>query len=90
MFWLFAKSLLLQVEGIQQSPLEVVVIKDGKELTIGKDINLNMSNDKIDLSVINPTRPKSGVYTVVLRNAQGEVRRDINVNIMGTKTSLLF
>ena len=70
-------------EGVQQSPLEVVVIKDGRELVIGKDINVNLSDGKIDLSVINPTRAKSGVYTVVLKNAQGETRKDINVDILG-------
>ena len=95
------------LEGQPQSLLEVCVIKDGKELTIGKyrlsqpvlakimlenrriisiligkDIDLNMNDDQINLSVINPTRGKS-VYTVVLRNAQGEVRKDITVNILG-------
>ena len=59
------------------------IFRDGRELVIGKDINVNLSDGKIDLSVINPTRPKSGVYTVVLKNAQGETRRDINVDILG-------
>ena len=71
------------LEGQPQSLLEVFVIKDGKELILGKDIDLKMDEDQIKLAVINPTRDKSGVYTVVLRNAQGEVRRDINVNILG-------
>jgi hypothetical protein len=74
-----------QVEGQQESLLEVVVVKDGKELVIGKDVNLTMDDNKIDLSVIDPIRVKSGVYTVILRNAQGEVRKDINVNIMGNR-----
>ncbi len=65
------------------------VFKDGKELTIGKDIDLTMTGDKLDLSVINPTREKSGIYTVVMSNAQGEVRRDIPVNIMGTVAILI-
>ena len=76
-------NLGFKCEGVQQSPLEVVVIKDGRELVIGKDINVNLSDGKIDLSVINPTRAKSGVYTVVLKNAQGETRKDINVDILG-------
>ena len=76
-------NLAYKCEGVQQSPLEVVVIKDGRELVIGKDINVNLSDGKIDLSVINPTRAKSGVYTVVLKNAQGETRKDINVDILG-------
>ena len=59
------------VQGQPQSLLEVIVLKDGKELVIGTDINLDMNHDQINLSVINPTRDKSGVYTVVLRNAQG-------------------
>lgn len=42
-----------------------------------------MDDDQIKLEVINPSRDKSGVYTVVLRNAQGEVRKDITVNILG-------
>ena len=50
---------------------------------LGKDIDLKMDDDQIKLEVINPSRDKSGVYTVVLRNAQGEVRKDITVNILG-------
>ena len=49
---------------------------------LGKDIDLKMDDDQIKLEVINPSRDKSGVYTVVLRNAQGEVRKDITVNIL--------
>ena len=39
--------------------------------------------DSIDLAVINPRREKSGVYKVILKNAQGQDERDIMVNIMG-------
>jgi len=42
-----------------------------------------MAGDNIDLSVINPKREKSGVYTVIMRNAQGQAETDILVNIMG-------
>ena len=59
-------------------------MKDGKELKIGQDINLNISGDNVGLSVINPKREKSGIYTVILKNAQGQDERDIMVNIMGT------
>ena len=31
-----------QVIGQQQSPLEILVIKDGKELKLGMDINVNI------------------------------------------------
>ena len=58
-------------------------MKDGQEVIIGKDVSLQMDDRKIDLSVVNPSREKSGVYTVILRNAQGEVRKDINVNVLG-------
>ena len=71
------------VEGKQQSPLEVIVVKDGKVLKLGKHVNATIgSGGRIDLSVINPRRDKSGVYTVILKNAQGQVEKDINVNIM--------
>ncbi len=73
--------------GVQQSPLEVIVMKDGKELRVGQDVSLNIQGDKIGLSVINPRREKSGTYKVILRNAQGQDERDINVNIMGTVAS---
>lgn len=76
-------SIPFSVEGEKQSQLEIVVVKDGQELVLGKDINIGVEGDKIDLSVINPSRDKSGIYTVILRNAQGEVRKDINVNIWG-------
>ena len=39
--------------------------------------------DSVDLSVVNPRREKSGVYTVILKNDQGQDQRDIMVNIMG-------
>ena len=34
--------MLSQVIGQQQSPLEILVIKDGKELKLGMDINVNI------------------------------------------------
>lgn len=72
-----------KITGHQHSPLEVIIIKDGKELKIGQDINLSIKGDSVDLSVINPRREKSGTYKVIFRNAQGQDERDINVNIMG-------
>jgi hypothetical protein len=81
---------LFQVPGVQQSPLEVIVMKDGKELRIGQDVALKMQGGKIDLSVINPKREKSGTYTVILRNAQGEAKTDIQVNIQGMSQLVLM
>ncbi|XP_059094392.1 twitchin-like [Tigriopus californicus] len=75
-----------QVDGTQQSELEVIVMKDGKELRVGQDINLNLQDGNISLSVNNPKREKSGIYTVILRNGQGEDSRDIEVNIMDKPT----
>lgn len=71
-----------KITGQIQSKMEVTVMKDGKELKIGTDVNVNIKGDKIDLSVINPRREKSGVYKVILKNNQGQDERDINVNIM--------
>ena len=72
-----------KVDGQQQSPLEVTVIgPNGNELKIGQDINVNLKDDKIDLSVINPRREKSGKYKVILKNDQGQSEKDIDVNIM--------
>jgi len=75
-----------KITGQIQSPMEVIVIKDGKELKIGQDINIHIKGDSVDLSVINPRRDKSGVYKVIFRNAQGQDERDINVNIMDKPT----
>lgn len=75
-----------EVEGVQQSELEVTVVKDGKELRIGKDVNINLQGGNIDLSVINPKREKSGTYKVILKNAQGQAEKDIEVNIMDKPT----
>ena len=57
-------------------------MKDGKELRIGQDVNLSLSGDAVNLSVINPKREKSGTYKVIIKNAQGQDERDIVVNIM--------
>jgi len=70
------------VEGKQQSPMEIIVMKDGKELKLGQHVNVQVAGDSINLSVINPRREKSGVYTVIVKNAQGQSERDIMVNIM--------
>ena len=37
-----APAEIVQVVGQQQSPLEIIVIKDGKELKLGMDINVNL------------------------------------------------
>ena len=58
-------------------------MKDGKELKIDKDVSLNIQGENVGLTVINPRREKSGTYKVILRNAQGQDERDIQVNIMG-------
>jgi len=81
-------SMPYKVEGVQQSPLEVIVVKDGKELRIGQDVTVTMAGDNIALSVINPKREKSGLYKVILRNAQGQDEKDIMVNIMGEFSDL--
>ena len=73
--------------GVQQSPLEVTVIgPNGNELKIGQDINVHLDNGKIDMSVINPRREKSGRYKIILKNAQGQSEKDIDVNIMDKPT----
>lgn len=36
------RTMCLQVTGQQQSPLEIIVMKDGKELKLGMDINVNI------------------------------------------------
>lgn len=71
------------MEGKQQSSVEVSLFKDGKELTIGKDANVNMSGDKVTLTVINPRREKSGTYKVIMSNSQGQDEQEVEVNILG-------
>merc|ERR1719244_2287356 len=63
-----------QVEGEKQSEMEIICEKDGKLLKIGKDIQLTVHGDRVQLDVINPKREKSGVYKVIMKNAQGQVR----------------
>lgn len=55
-----------KVEGEKQSDLEIIVEKDGKQLKIGKDIQLTVHGDRLQLDVINPKREKSGTYKVIL------------------------
>lgn len=75
-----------KVDGEKQSDLEIFVEKDGKLLKIGKDINLTVHGDRIQLDVINPKREKSGTYKVIMKNNQGQDERDIQVNIMDVPT----
>ena len=65
-------------------------MKDGKELKIDKDVSLNIQGENVGLTVINPRREKSGTYKVILRNAQGQDERDIQVNIMGIISLEIF
>lgn len=81
-------SIPYSVEGHQQSRLEIAVFKDGRKLVIGRDIDLSMDGDQINLSVLNPTRDKSGVYRVVIKNAQGQSEKLINVNILGKHSKM--
>ena len=75
-----------KVEGEKQSDLEIFVEKDGKQLKIGKDIQLTVHGDRVQLDVINPKREKSGTYKVIMKNAQGQAEKDIQVNIMDVPT----
>uniref|UniRef100_A0A0K2U6Y3 Uncharacterized protein n=1 Tax=Lepeophtheirus salmonis TaxID=72036 RepID=A0A0K2U6Y3_LEPSM len=75
-----------QVEGEKQSDLEIFIEKDGKILKIGKDVQLTVHGDRIQLDVINPKREKSGTYKVIMKNAQGSDETLINVNIMDAPT----
>jgi len=78
-----------EVPGEKQSDLEIYVEKDGKILKIGKDIQLTVHGDRVQLDVINPKREKSGTYKVVMKNAQGQDEKLINVNIMDVPTEPL-
>ena len=75
-----------KVEGEKQSDVEIFVEKDGKQLKIGKDIQLTVHGDRVQLDVINPKREKSGDYKVIMRNAQGQDEKIIHVNIMDVPT----
>jgi len=75
-----------KVEGEKQSDLEIIVEKDGKILKLGKDVNLTVHGDRIQLDVINPKREKSGKYKVTMKNAQGSCEKWIDVNIMDKPT----
>jgi len=75
-----------KVEGEKQSDLEITIEKDGKILKIGKDVNLTVHGDRIQLDVINPKREKSGKYKVTMKNAQGTCEKWIDVNIMDKPT----
>ena len=55
-------------------------------MKIGKDIQLTVHGDRVQLDVINPKREKSGVYKVIMKNAQGQDEKLINVNIMDVPT----
>ena len=75
-----------EIPGEKQSDVEILVEKDGKLLKIGKDVQLTVHGDRVQLDVINPKREKSGVYKVIMRNAQGQDEKLINVNIMDVPT----
>jgi len=82
-----AMTIPYKVEGEKQSELEIIVEgPDGKVLKMGKDANLTVHGDRIQLDLINPTREKSGKYKVTMKNAQGKCEKWIDVNIMDKPT----
>ena len=82
-----AMTIPYKVEGEKQSELEIIVEgPDGKILKMGKDANLTVHGDRIQLDLINPTRDKSGKYKVTMKNAQGKCEKFIDVNIMDKPT----
>ena len=82
-----AMTIPYKVEGEKQSDLEIIVEgPDGKVLKMGKDANLTLHGDRLQLDLINPTREKSGKYKVIMKNAQGSCEKFIDVNIMDKPT----
>ena len=70
------------VEGKKQSELNIKILgNDGRELKDGQDVNISLQDGRISVEVINPKRSKSGLYKVIVGNAQGESEQDVNVNI---------
>merc|ERR1712106_1192092 len=63
-----AMTIPYKVEGEKQSDLEIIVEgPDGKVLKMGKDANLTVHGDRLQLDLINPTREKSGKYKVIMK-----------------------
>merc|ERR1712121_14644 len=82
-----SKSNFNVIKGEKQSDLEIIVEgPDGKVLKMGKDANLTVHGDRLQLDLINPTREKSGKYKVIMKNAQGTCEKFIDINIMDKPT----
>ncbi len=70
------------VDGTRQSPVIGKIFKDGKQLT-SKDVEINVTDDKVTYTFKKPTSNQSGKYQIKLSNEQGEDTKEININMQG-------
>ncbi|XP_065220483.1 twitchin isoform X27 [Planococcus citri] len=78
-------SVPYKVEGTRQSPVIGKIFKDGKPLT-SKDVDINVSDDKVTFTFKKPTNAQSGKYQIKLSNEQGEDTKEININMQDAPT----
>ncbi|XP_031623079.1 twitchin-like isoform X2 [Contarinia nasturtii] len=69
-----------KIDGKKQTPIEGVLLKDGKPLP-SKDVEVQVKDDKVIFKIKKPTRDQSGAYQIKLSNGQGEDVKDVKITM---------
>ena len=73
-----------KIMGTQVSTLDILVEKDGHELEMGNnsEINMKVRTDRVTIDIGNPIRSNSGVYKLTLSNDQGSAEVRVPVEVL--------
>lgn len=75
----------LTVEGTRQSAVVGKIFKDGKPLS-PKDVDVQVTDDKVTFTFKKPTNSQTGKYQIKLSNEQGEDTKEIHINMQDAPT----
>lgn len=71
-----------QVPGTRTSDVVAKLLRNGKPV-LSKDVDVAIRQDKIVLTFKRTTRDNADQYQILIGNAEGDAKKDININFIG-------
>lgn len=61
--------------------MDAKLAKDGKPLSVPKDLEVSVQEKCVVYTIKKPTRDQSGKYTIRMTNAAGTSTKDVHINM---------
>lgn len=72
---------LAPVPGPRLSKVDAKLVKDGKPLSVPKDVEVSVQEKCVVYTIKKPSRDQTGKFTIRMTNAAGTSTKDVNINM---------